>query len=172
MVNRLLTLQTLHKDALHKVNLSPIALLEQTVREWQGRASQAGLRLRLRVPANLPSVPVDPYVLTQVLDNLIENAIKFSPNGSVIEVGASLDDHEVVVSVADQGIGIPADQVDRLFERFTQVERSTTRQFGGMGIGLALCREIIEVHDGRVWAESAGKDQGSTFYFTLPLPAD
>jgi len=75
---------------------------------------------------------------------------------------------QIIIAVSDEGIGIPPDKLSRLFERFYQVDGSSTRRFGGMGIGLALCRVIVEAHGGRMWAESAGEGHGSTFYIALP----
>lgn len=168
MVNRLLTLQTLDRSSLDKLNLALGAHLEQAQRDWQAKAVQAGLRLRLRVPDDLPPVMADPFFFNQVMDNLLENAIKFSPDGGIIEIGAVIRDSHIIVSVADQGIGIDPEKTRYLFEQFYQGESDTTRRFGGMGIGLALCRAIVQAHDGKIWVESAGKDQGSTFYFSLP----
>lgn len=168
MVNRLLTLQTLDRNSLDKVNLALPAYLEQAQRNWLSTAVQAGLRLRLRVPEDMPPLVADPFFINQVMDNLLENAIKFSPDGGVIEIGVRVRESDVVVSVADQGIGIDPAQARYLFEQFYQGESGTARRFGGMGIGLALCRAIIEAHAGEIWAESAGKGQGSTFYFSLP----
>ena len=113
--------------------------------------------------------------LIQVFDNLIGNAIKFSPGGGVITV--RVDDVEGCwrVAVQDNGIGIPEDKLERVFERFFQVDGSTTRRFGGTGLGLAIAREIVEDNEGRIWAESI-LGEGSTFYVTLPkhakLPED
>ena len=74
---------------------------------------------------------------------------------------------QVVIAISDEGIGIAADKLDRLFERFYQVDASSTRRFGGMGIGLSLCQKIVEMHGGLIWVESAGEGQGSTFFFAL-----
>jgi signal transduction histidine kinase len=91
--------------------------------------------------------------------------IKASPKASPRWRGTT----EVLIAFSDQGIGIPPDKAGQLFERFYQADGSTTRRFGGMGIGLALCQKIVEAHDGRIWAESAGEGQGSTFYVALPV---
>jgi signal transduction histidine kinase len=124
---------------------------------------------------------VDADLLEQVVVNLLDNAIKFSPGGGVVTVRAyaTTDDRRptmdgrpeaaVVIAVADQGIGIPPDKLEMVFERFYQVDASTTRRFGGMGIGLALCKAIVEAHGGRIWAESKGEGHGSTFCAALPV---
>jgi signal transduction histidine kinase len=74
-----------------------------------------------------------------------------------------------MIAISDTGVGIPPEKLQHVFERFYQVDGTSTRRFGGMGIGLALCRAIVEAHNGRIWAESAGADQGATFYIALPL---
>jgi two-component system sensor histidine kinase VicK len=105
----------------------------------------------------------------QVVENLLDNAMKFSPSGGLISVRAWAEESRVVIAIADQGIGLSAEQRARVFERFYQVDSSTRRRFGGAGIGLALCKAIVEAHAGRIWVESAGVGQGSTFYVALPI---
>jgi signal transduction histidine kinase len=124
----------------------------------------------VELEAKLPSVPAmvmaDASRISQVLDNVLSNAIKFSkPGGKVsIEVVERPDVHEVIVS--DQGKGIAADNLERIFGKFYQVEESETREQGGTGLGLAICRGILEAHGGRIWAESE-LGRGSRFHFTL-----
>ncbi|MGH7680790.1 MAG: ATP-binding protein [Candidatus Eiseniibacteriota bacterium] len=129
----------------------------------------------VELDARLPSVPAmvmaDANRISQVLDNVVSNAIKFSkPGGKVsIEVRPSGDDFEVVVT--DQGKGIAAEDLERIFGKFYQVEEATTREQGGTGLGLAICRGIIEAHRGKIWAES-DLGHGSHFHFTLARWAD
>ena len=103
----------------------------------------------------------------QVATNLIGNAIKFSPERSRIEVFASGDDASVTVSVKDYGRGISQRDMNRLFQRFAQLDSSTTRKAGGTGLGLVISKGIVEQHGGKIWVESA-LGQGSTFCFSLP----
>ncbi|MFQ5800464.1 MAG: sensor histidine kinase, partial [Candidatus Hydrothermarchaeales archaeon] len=106
----------------------------------------------------------------QVLANLLGNGIKFNKEKGGIKVKATYmkDDDEVTVSVSDTGVGIPKDQVSKVFGRFYQVDGSTSRKYGGTGLGLAITKNIIEAHSGKIWVESeVGK--GSTFYFTVPV---
>jgi PAS domain S-box-containing protein len=125
-------------------------------------------KLRLDVPAWLPVVHIDTARIRQVITNLLSNAIKFSPQGGQVTVGAGLEGDAVKVWVADQGVGIPPDALPNLFSKFFRVDNRDTRSIGGTGLGLALVKEIIKAHGGRVWVESVvGK--GSTFCFTLPL---
>jgi signal transduction histidine kinase len=113
----------------------------------------------------------DPIFLGQVMENLLDNAVKFSPRDGLIQVRARTERDEAIISVSDNGIGIPPGRLQKIFEYFYQVDGSATRRFGGMGIGLSLCNVIVQAHGGRIWAESEGEGQGSTFYVALPLSA-
>lgn len=124
--------------------------------------------LRLEVPEALPAVHADAERLRQVLANLLSNALKFSPHGGEVTVGACAHATDVLVWVTDQGLGIPPDAIPKLFSKFYRVEHHETRQIGGTGLGLALVKEIVEAHRGAVWVESV-LGQGSTFFFTVPV---
>ena len=121
---------------------------------------------------DFPSDPlvatVDPKHIEQVLRNLLSNAIKYSPEGGTITVQGRGDKRQLLVRVSDQGIGIPAADLERIFERFYRVENEITQSVTGAGLGLAVCRGIVEAHGGRIWAEST-IGVGSNFYFTLPI---
>ena len=119
-------------------------------------------------PDQLPRVRADADRLRQVLSNLISNAIKYSPNGGRITVGAHSHEEKVIVWVADQGMGIPAEAVSHLFTKFFRVDNGDTRKIGGTGLGLALVKNIVGAHGGEVWVEST-EGVGSTFFFTLPV---
>jgi len=110
---------------------------------------------------------IDKGRIGQVLDNLIGNSMKFSPDGGTITVALEDREDEVCVTVSDQGIGLAEDQRERIFDRFYQIDGSAIRRFGGTGLGLAIVKRIIDAHHGRVWVESE-LNKGSTFYFTLP----
>ena len=122
------------------------------------------------LPAELPRVLIDSRRIRQVLTNLISNAIKYSQKGQ-ITVSCEVETDHIVVSVSDQGEGIPPEYLDKIFERFFQVDGASTRRVGGSGLGLAISRGILEAHDGRIWEEST-PGQGSTFRFTLPRVRD
>lgn len=108
--------------------------------------------------------------MAQVLDNLLSNASKYSPESSAIRVTASLEDLYVAVSVADEGRGVSADQMPHLFKKFTRVEGGGgERKIAGDGLGLAICKGIVEAHGGRIWAESAGLGRGTRFTFAVPV---
>jgi two-component system phosphate regulon sensor histidine kinase PhoR len=122
--------------------------------------------------ADLPDAPLwirgDDDRLSQVLVNLIHNAVKFSSEGGQVTVRARAVDRECVVSVEDQGVGIPRADLDRVFERFYKVDKARVRGKGGTGLGLAIARHIVEGHGGRIWVESV-EGQGATFHFAIPL---
>jgi signal transduction histidine kinase len=120
-------------------------------------------------PADDPWVLADQKRIYQVIQNLMSNAVKYSPEGGLITLSASLGPRELTVSISDQGLGMPAAELDRIFERFHRIGGEVARRIGGTGLGLAICQGLIEAHGGRIWAESEGEGQGSTFRFTLPL---
>jgi two-component system sensor histidine kinase VicK len=127
----------------------------------------AHIALESHIAPDLPPARADRDRINQVLDNLIGNAIKFSPQGGTITLRLEDAGEMLQVSVSDTGIGIPEEQVERIFERFYQVDGSATRKFGGAGLGLAIVKRIVEAHGGRIWVKSQ-LGLGSTFSFTLP----
>jgi PAS domain S-box-containing protein len=130
-------------------------------------AERLGIHIDCVTDPGLAPVRGDALRVGQVFDNLIGNAIKFSGPGDRITVRLSPGPHSVVVSVADTGIGIPADRIDRIWDRFYQIESAWTRRYAGTGLGLTIARRIVEAHGGEIWAQSV-PGQGSTFMFTLP----
>jgi signal transduction histidine kinase len=119
-------------------------------------------------PKRLPIVDADPNRIAQVLRNLLSNAVKYSPQGGLVMVRGEVHADEVVISVADQGIGIVPEHLNQLFDRFFRAESGLSPHVTGSGLGLPIARTIVESHKGRIWAESQ-VGQGSTFYFTIPL---
>jgi signal transduction histidine kinase len=120
-------------------------------------------------PAQPMMADVDPKRIEQVLRNLLSNAIKYSPDGGEITVRGRRDAGQfALIWVSDQGIGIPQEDLERVFERFYRVENEVTERVRGAGLGLAVCHSLVEAHGGRIWAEST-PGSGSTFYFTLPV---
>ncbi|MGE0684361.1 MAG: sensor histidine kinase [Candidatus Binatia bacterium] len=126
---------------------------------------------RLDAPESPPPVWADADRLRQVLPNFPANAVKFSPQGGEICVGARREGEQIIVWVKDQGVGIPQENHDKLFTKFYRVDNQETRHVGGTGLGLAIVREIVDVHKGRVWVESTA-GVGSTFFFALPMDRD
>jgi signal transduction histidine kinase len=130
---------------------------------------EAGLEIALEVSPDVPpEVTLDPTRIRQVLFNLLTNAFKYTQQGSVtIYAQPQPDQKQVLIGVRDTGEGIPPDKLGCIFDRFTQLDSNPTRRQMGMGLGLAICRELVQMHGGRIWAESAG--MGTDFRFTLPL---
>jgi len=161
---------TLQKSEVGEFNFQPtclkdvISLAEETARV---SAQKLGLVLKVYIPDDLPRVMIDRDRILQVFDNLLSNAVKFSPKGGEVIIHAEAEVGQVLVSVQDQGIGIPQDKLEKVFDRFFQVDGTMTRRYGGTGLGLAIAKKIIEAHNGRIWVRSE-LNKGSTFYFTLP----
>jgi signal transduction histidine kinase len=132
----------------------------------QAIAGKAGVTLSVQ-PQSV-RLWADPDRLIQTLTNLLSNAIKFSPPGSRVWLTVEQQEDYVLFQVKDQGRGIPVDKLQSIFERFQQVDSSDARKKGGTGLGLTICRSIVQQHGGRIWAEST-PGTGSTFFFTLPL---
>jgi signal transduction histidine kinase len=130
-------------------------------------AAERGLEFAVRVPPDLPIACGDAKRLTQCLMNLAGNALKFTRQGKV-EITVESRDDRLVYRVTDTGIGIPKDELDRVFDEFRQVDSAVTRQFGGTGLGLSITKRFIEMHGGSVGVESE-PGAGSTFWFTVPL---
>ena len=148
---------------------SPEPVVRRAAARLRPQAVRAGLDLETQLPSELPDVRADADRIEQVLVNLIHNAIKFTPDGGRITVGARQGDGEVVLWVADTGVGIDEKDLTRIFERFYKADRS--RAGGGTGLGLAIAKHIVQAHSGRIWAEST-EGAGSTFYLSLPIWAN
>jgi two-component system sensor histidine kinase VicK len=112
-------------------------------------------------------VDIDPDRIIQVFDNVLNNAIKYSPDGGTIKSTMSLSNDQVIISIQDEGMGIPKDDLEHIFDRFYRVDRARSRAMGGTGLGLAISREVVEQHGGKIWAESVER-KGTTFYIALP----
>ncbi len=143
-------------------------LVRETIDEFDAQIIQKQLDPIIDISDHLPLVAATPEHMRRVLDNLFSNAVKFTPPGGQIDIKLYANHQDVILEVHDTGIGISPDQGERIFERFYQIDGSTTRRFGGTGLGLALVREVVEAHRGQVFFSSA-PDIGSTF--TVKLPA-
>jgi two-component system phosphate regulon sensor histidine kinase PhoR len=147
---------------------TPLAeLLAGCVHELDGRAAASGHTVALVSDPAVEPVMVDPLKITQVCENLLDNALKYTPRGSHIEVRLRRNGSEVAVCVRDDGPGIPEADLPHLFERFYRVDKGRSREKGGTGLGLSIVKHIVQLHGGRVWVESQ-LGQGTSFYFTLP----
>ncbi len=148
-------------------------VVERTVEQLAPLAQEGGLTLINEVPEAIPLIEADPMRIEQVVTNLVSNAIKFTPAEGSIRIFAEEAGEQMHVTVKDTGIGIPEEEQDKIFQRFYQVDSSVTRAYRGAGLGLTICKFIVEYHHGRIWVESQ-VDTGSTFHFVLPklLPKD
>lgn len=181
MVEELLELSRIESGQV-PLKLSPTAvcdLVKQPLERFRAQAQRDNVKLVLDIPDNLPLVLADAGRVQQVVNNLVHNALKFTPHGQVT-VSAFTDANapksvsdmlagappSIIIAVADTGAGIPAEDLPRIFERFYKSDRARTRGRGGTGLGLAIARHIVQAHNGRIWADSR-EGKGSTFYFSL-----
>ncbi len=151
---------------LEKVSLKE--LIEAVVDELNLLTETKQQVIELDLPEDLPEIETDRRKFNLILSNLLSNASKFTPEGGKIRVEGRVEEGEVVVSVSDTGIGIPAKERERIFAPFYQVEDSLTRTHGGLGLGLAIVKSAVATCGGRIWVESE-EGEGSTFSFTLPI---
>jgi K+-sensing histidine kinase KdpD len=141
-------------------------LVHRVIRDMQLQTDFHQLSSLLSPPS--PVAVIDGRRIEQVLRNLLNNAIKYSPGGGSIQVQGGVEGRQLYIRVADQGIGIPPDDLERVFERFYRVDNPQVERASGVGVGLAVSRAIVQAHGGRIWVEST-LGRGSTFYFTIPL---
>jgi len=154
-----------------EVEFSPVSLtelIEGCAETTLLKASRKEIVLDIETPLGLPPVRGDARLLREVLQNLLDNAIQYTPSGGKIHVKATAGAREAVVTVSDTGIGIPLADQERIFERFYRVDDARSREAGGTGLGLSIAKHIVEAHGGRLWVESA-VGSGSRFSFTIPL---
>lgn len=151
---------------LHRSMLSEI--VDEAVEEHRHAADQRHLEIRVDHDPSLQAVNVDVRRMRQAVGHLVSNAVKFTSDNGVVEISTRKVGGAVEIAVQDNGIGIEAEHLPKIFERFAQADGSNTRRQGGLGIGLSLTRQLVELHGGRVEASSSGKDQGSRFVIRLP----
>jgi histidine kinase len=155
---------------LDRQSISVETLVQTAIQRIERQFQQKNISLTCHLSPNLPSIRGDQDRLLQVLMNLLNNTYQYTPVGGAVRVDAGLQGDEVIVSVVDNGIGIPTEHIPQLFTRFYRVDKSRSRQAGGgSGIGLTIAKHLVEAHGGRIWAESAGLGKGSTFAFALPI---
>jgi two-component system sensor histidine kinase BaeS len=143
------------------------ALLERTAAAHAPRTGEEGIHVQVIAEPNLPLLDVDPDRIAQVLDNLLDNALRYTPEGGQITLGAAPDGARVRLSVQDSGPGLPIEELERIFARLYRADRSRQRHDGGSGLGLAIARSLVEAHGGRIWAEST-PGQGLKVIMELP----
>jgi signal transduction histidine kinase len=169
LISDLLDLSRIESGQL-KLELSPVVLskiLQDSSETYRATIESKNITLTIEIAKRLPEVLGDDSRIKQVIDNLLSNAMKFTPSGGTIRLVADDMGDFVLVSVADSGVGVAKENHEKIFEKFFQVDSSLTRQVGGTGLGLAISKSIIEMHGGRIWVESE-VNQGATFRFLLP----
>lgn len=170
LVNDLLDLTRIEagRMVLCQEAVDPEDLLRSSARTMTPLAQKAGLTLEVNLTNELPLISADPNRLRQVIINLVGNAIKFTPHGGRVSLGAEVHGDMLALSVSDTGIGIRPEDQELIFEKFRQVDGSATRQYGGAGVGLAVSKHLVTMHGGKIWVTSK-EGEGSTFIFTVPL---
>ncbi len=167
LVHEFLTFQRVEQMQVTLRTVDIKRLLEDVASSWRLAFEGVGQRLRVDVAPAVDKVQGHPDLLMRVLNNLLDNARKYSPEGATTTLRAWVEQNEVFIAVEDEGIGVPPEALSRIFERFYQVDRPERYPTSGLGLGLALCREIVERHNGRIWAESQGPGTGLRVIFTL-----
>lgn len=157
--------------SLHLDVVAPEDIARASVDRLRPHFVEKALRLTCNIPSNLPPVSADLDRAVQVLSNLLTNALRYTPSyGNVaLTVCRAPEGSAILFKVADDGPGIAPEHLPHLFERFYRVDKSRSRAAGGSGIGLTVAKALVEAMGGRIWADSPGLDQGSTFAFTLPI---
>ncbi|HET9906207.1 MAG TPA: ATP-binding protein [Anaerolineales bacterium] len=157
----------------YELDIRPLdvsALVQTVIKRLAAKAQAKHISLNLELDPDLPPALTNEDRAIQVLTNLTGNALQYTHEGGNVTIFARHVNNEIQISVHDTGIGISAEHLSRIFDRFYRVDKSRSRQSGGgSGIGLTIARALVEAHGGRIWAESAGEEQGSTFTFTLPV---
>jgi len=171
LVNDLQELSRVEAGAL-QLKLAPVSpahLIERIKGNLGRQFEEKDIRLETAVEPNLPEIMVDEDRIIQVLTNLLGNALQYSPRGGKVTLQVRREKADMLFSVKDTGIGIAAEQLPYIFNRFYRADKSRTRASGGSGIGLTIASAIIHAHQGEIWAESGGEGKGSTFNFLIPI---
>ena len=171
LVNDLQELSRVEAGAfqLRLTPVSPASLIERIQSTLGRQFDDKNIQLEISVEPNLPNVLVDRDRIIQVLTNLVGNALQYTPSGGKVYVQAFREKSKVRFSITDTGIGISAEQMPFIFNRFYRSDKSRTRASGGSGIGLTIAKALVQAHQGKIWAESNGEGKGSTFSFLIPL---
>lgn len=166
---RLLALSEAHELQMAYESVSPQDLIDHAVIAHRPQAKQKDISLEGHADPGLPDIHVDPDRMAQVLDNLISNALRYTPSDGTIRISATSDDGGVQIAIQDSGPGVTQEELPWIFDRFYRSDKSRHRHAGGAGLGLAIARSIVEAHEGRIWAEST-PGKGLRVVIALPLP--
>ncbi|HWA09922.1 MAG TPA: ATP-binding protein [Opitutaceae bacterium] len=170
LLEDLLTLSRLESmhPGLRRESTNLNALIAGLVDDYRARPAAAAHKLTFSVDPAVGDLLIDPLKITQVFENLVDNALKYTPKGTQINLSARLREHEVEACVQDNGPGIPPEDLPHIFERFYRVDKGRSREKGGTGLGLSIVKHIVQLHGGRVWVEST-LGEGTSFFLTLPI---
>lgn len=146
-----------------------IPLIKSVAERLHPQFDDKGVSLEVDLPPVLPQISIDEDRISQVMINLLGNALQYTPEGGKVTLIARQSGNEILIQVNDTGIGIPAEQLAYLFNRFYRVDKSRSRAGGGSGIGLTIAKHLVEAHGGRIWVESEGPGKGSSFSYSLPI---
>jgi two-component system phosphate regulon sensor histidine kinase PhoR len=154
---------------LKKIARSPKEILQEVHEDWQRAFASKKVKLKLECPEKLPAVLMDSLRMGQIFSNLMENALRFAPEGSEVKLTAKQGEsgHEIEFTVEDEGEGIPEDKIDRVFERFFRVDGGRVREQGGTGLGLSIVKHLVQLHEGIVWAKN-GLQKGTHIILAFP----
>jgi NtrC-family two-component system sensor histidine kinase KinB len=169
LVKELLDMSRLEsgKYELKRERINLRSLVEEALKPLRLQFREKGIRLETEIPADTPEVPGDQRQLSWVVANLVSNALRYTPTDGTVTIHSDLLDDSIRVSVKDSGRGIPPDAVEVIFDKFVQIKQSTDATPGSVGLGLAIAKEVVEAHGGKIWVESS-VGRGSTFFFTIP----
>jgi two-component system sensor histidine kinase BaeS len=171
LVNDLQELSRVEAGAYHldPESVSPDLLIDTVVNHLKRQFEEKGVILEKIMATDLPTVSADKDRILQVITNLLGNALQYTPSGGRVIINAAREKSEICISITDTGLGISAEHLPYIFNRFYRTDKSRARASGGSGIGLTIAQAIIKANHGRIWAESAGEGKGSSFHFTLPM---
>ncbi|MGV3488718.1 MAG: ATP-binding protein, partial [Tuberibacillus sp.] len=169
LVNDLLQLSKLDaKDSSFNIEVTNYVTFMEDIIDRFEMTKKQNIEFIRKLPKRPIYIYMDPDKMTQVVDNIISNAIKYSPEGGAITIKVVMKGRHIITGIKDQGVGIPKENLSKVFERFYRVDRARSRKLGGTGLGLAIAKEIVSAHGGEIWADSEW-NKGTTIYFTLPM---
>lgn len=169
LVEAITLLEDAERQRLSLLPQSPLPIVRTSLQAIKERAAQQQVQIITDLPQALPIVNIDAHYFIRALDQILDNAIKFNSKPGRIWVTAWAEGDEMRLQVKDEGIGIAEPELPHIFERFYQIDGTTSRKYGGLGLGLAIVKEVVAAHHGRVWAESRGVGCGTTVTITLPI---